>query len=130
MGDQLSEFIREAARQRFSWRDRNCGLWGADWFRVRRGVDPAARLRAAAETELGAARLVRRLGGLVAIIDDMARETGTLRAHPPQRGDVVVARVARREVVAISLGGARVAALAPQGVYVGPADAVLAAWRV
>lgn len=123
-------YVRSAARQPFSWSEHNCGLWAADWLAQRRGTYPASQLRGLFSTELGCARTLRRLGGLVAVVDSVAREAGVLRAHPPVRGDVVVARLGGREVVAIALGRGRVAARAARGVYVGPPDAVLAAWRV
>ena len=102
----------------------------ADWVVVATGCpDPASHLRGRYRTALGRERLLRRLGGLEAVISDCARRALLAETHTPTRGDIGLIRWAGVELAAICLGR-RWAVKASEGVVVQAADAVIRAWEV
>jgi hypothetical protein len=50
----------------FAWGEHDCCLWAADAVQALTGADPAGDLRGTYQTEQGAARVLLRIGGLVA----------------------------------------------------------------
>lgn len=107
----------------------DCALTVADWVMAATGCpDPADHLRGRYRTALGRERLLRRQGGLEAVMTVCAAKAGLSETTNPVRGDVGLIRTGGQTLAAICLGG-RWAAKG-QGVLVAPADAVLKAWRV
>jgi hypothetical protein len=86
--DALAGFLREAVSRHFMLGEWDCGLFCADWVRVRRGVDPAAAWRGRYHSALGLARLLNRRGGIVAHFD--ACLINATRTTDPQRGDIAI----------------------------------------
>lgn len=129
-GDQqLSAFLRAMARASFAWGACDCALVMADWCRVRRGVDPAARLRGRYRTALGALRTVRRRGGFETVVRALMAESGFATIESPRTGDVgLVAhpRVGPACAIRCPLGWA---VKSPAGLALGPWPARVA-WRV
>ncbi|MBI1682394.1 DUF6950 family protein [Caulobacter hibisci] len=87
---RLAVYLAWAARQPFSYeRGWDCasGLV-ARWVEQERGTDPAAPWRGRYSTALGCARLVRREGGMHAIMGFGLAAVGLARTETPQVGDV------------------------------------------
>lgn len=106
----------------------------ADWVLARRGVDPAAELRAAALTERAWRRRIRRVGGLVALIGGQLEAAGLVRRDPADAlaGDVGVVDIPTTEGRAPAgaiCTGPRWAVLTIGGLAVAPMNP-LAAWEV
>lgn len=64
----LKQFVRQRAQLPFEWGTRDCLLLAADAVQAGLGVDPAADLRGRYANAVQAARLWRRLGGWLPII--------------------------------------------------------------
>lgn len=89
---QMIAYLRQAAREPFAWGVADCALFLADWVRLARGFDPAAPLRGRYRCHLGAARHIRRLGGMEAMGRALAAEAGLPETADPQPGDVGLVR--------------------------------------
>jgi hypothetical protein len=124
----LDSYLDRASRWPFDWNGNECSAaFVGDWLRAN-GNHAADAYSGRFKTALGATRIIRREGGLVAIYD---RALGA-RTDTPRRGDVgvVEAPTARGPLPtgAICTGDAW-AVLTGDGISIGPAR-VLAAWRV
>lgn len=124
----LSTFLDEMARRPFADGSADCLMTVADWV-VRNGrPDPAAPFRGRYRTALGRTRIVRREGGLDAVMTAGAARAGLTATTNPVRGDVGLI-VSRGQTLAAICLGERWAMKGP-GLVVGPADDVLKAWRL
>lgn len=128
--DALSRYLEEAAARPPDWGVLDCMLFPADWVLLATGHDPAAGWRGRYRTELGAAQLIRRGGGLPAMTRQaMTRWPATTAA---ERGDVGLIRIETptgpTECGGICAGRAW-SAIYVGGLYVGPAEP-LAAWSI
>ena len=125
----MSAYLRQAAREPFAWGVSDCALFMADWVRFARGLDPAASLRGRYRCHLGAARHIRRLGGLEAMGRTLAAAAGLPETDDPKPGDIGLVR----DPLAGPLFAIRTAlgwvAKAPQGIALGPFPFIVA-WRV
>ncbi|MET3837519.1 hypothetical protein ABIB58_002875 [Brevundimonas sp. UYEF29] len=125
----LDAFLERMACRAFDDGAADCGLSLADWVMVARGcVDPAAHLRGRYSTPLGRERLLRRLGGMEAVVAGCAAHAGLNEAAEPQRGDVGVIEHGERQYGAICLGERW--ALQGDGLVTLVPDRVVRAWRV
>lgn len=129
----LSDYLAEAAARPFAWGGWDCGLGlVAGWVEACRGVDLAKPYRGAYRTRLGAARLLSREGGLVALFDRAADPAGFGRIETPEVGDVGVILADTPHARAL-VGAIRTrlgwAALAESGLTIAEATHV-AAWRI
>lgn len=108
-------------------------MWLADWVAVQCGTDPAAGWRGSYTTPLGATRIIKSRGGLVAHLEGCLAPLGIERTDEPSRGDIAVVRAAEGQRGAIVLGStvALVPLLKP-GIVVRPRSVapVIAAWSV
>jgi hypothetical protein len=66
--ERLAEVVKVATGRPFSWGENDCALFAADCAMAMTGVDPLAHVRGEYSSELGAARVLRRLG-----CDDVAQ---------------------------------------------------------
>jgi hypothetical protein len=128
----LADFLADSARTPFAFGRRDCGLWMADWIRLRRGVDPAAHLRGRYRTELGCARLLKRGGGLLEVVRTCFEGAGLVETASPKPGDVGVVRVmtAKGEGVAGAICTGRRWAILGGGGVMSQRLEPLAAWEV
>lgn len=125
----LNQFLEDMARQPFVDGERDCALTVADWVvRATGCADPAAHLRGRYRTPIGRARILNRFGGLKTVMVTAAEHAGLAETDAPQRGDVGLIRVGKRQFAAICLGTRW--AVKGQGLEVMPADTVIRAWRV
>lgn len=135
-GAALAPFLDEAAARPFQWGVHDCALLLADWGCALTGIDAAAHLRGRYTTALGCARLLKRAGGLGAVVHHCAAligfalRDGPARTGPAATGDVGVIAVRTAAGVepagAICAGGDRWAVLAATGVIVAPATPLFA----
>ena len=102
----------------------------ADWMEGQRGGDPAKEWRGRYRTAIGAARIVRRHGGMTGLVDCAVGGIGMDRTVTARRGDVAVVQTPEGDMGAI-VTGAGVATFGGAGIglIVRPLP-ILAAWRV
>jgi hypothetical protein len=128
----LASFLARAGRTPFAYGVHDCCLWLADWLVACGYPDPAAELRGRYSTERGCARLLRRQGGLDAVVGACAKRADLVLAQQPCAGDVgLVLAITPRGPVAVGglCTGPRWAMLSVGGLIVAPMTA-LATWSV
>lgn len=124
----LEDFLDDMARRPFVDGSADCVLTVADWV-VRNGhPDAATPYRGRYRTALGRERLMRREGGMFAVMNAGAARAGLEPTRCPNRGDVGLIVANGQKLAAICLG--RLWAAKGPGLTVMPADEVLKAWRV
>ncbi len=131
----LDAYLWRAAEEPFAWGRRDCSLFPADWVLELCGDDPAAPWRGRYRTERGCRRLLKREGGLAALMTRACVAAGMMD-RPIARleaGDVglVIARTACAVelVPAICTGGHGAAVRSQRGVIFGKA-AWSQAWSI
>jgi hypothetical protein len=85
-------FIESRRSRPFAWGQQDCCLFACDGILAQTGLDPAAKMfRGKYRDALGAARLVRKHGGVEAIASRICGELGFVEVpvRLAQRGDVV-----------------------------------------
>lgn len=89
---RLHLFFEEIRTQPFQWGERDCALTACDWIAILVGIDPAAELRGAYRTAIGAGRVMKPRGGLEQIARDACVAHGwqEVGASFARRGDVVL----------------------------------------
>ncbi len=122
---RLQACLAERRQRAFEWGTHDCCLFVCDAVQAMTGHDPAAGLRGYT-TELQAARLIKRLGGLRAIA--AARLGAEIAPALAQVGDVALIELEGRQSLALCGGGHWVAPGVDQ-LEVLPFGAALAAWR-
>lgn len=115
------------ARQPFRDGETDCVLTVADWVVLNGRPDPAAPFRGRYRTALGRERIVRREGGMLAVMDAGAERAGLQPTENPLRGDVGLVEMAGHRLAAICTGA--LWAAKGEGLTVGASE-VLKAWRV
>ncbi len=126
----LDAFLEHMAATRFADGVNDCALTVADWAVAATGcADPAAHLRGRYRTALGRERLLRRLGGLEAVIADCAARAGLAPTETPRRGDIGLIEVAGCQMAAIRVGG-HWAVQSTGGLSGLRPDRIVRAWRV
>lgn len=99
----LVEAFEELKGRPFDWGDGNCALTAAKLVEAYSGVDYGAAYRARCGSALGSMRLLRKLGGLAGVLDELGFvEVPVAYA---KRGDVLLYRFAHkgREVEALGV---------------------------
>lgn len=119
--------LRSGSRP-FAWGSLDCCLWAADWVLARSGRDPAAPLRGGYWTEAGAGELVRRAGGILALVSQHVAAIGLVEAADPAPGDLGVVQFASGRSPALWTGEMWVAK-AQTGIFAGRYPH-LVAWSV
>lgn len=131
MAGRLGEFVENMRRADFVWGRFDCILNLADWsFEIGQG-DPAGAFRGRYGTPMGASRIIKKAGGLIALVKREFERVGWAPVPHQQAGDIgVVVMIAEKgpaEVGAICLGD-RWAVLGMSGVIVGQFEPT-AIWR-
>ncbi|MFC5370939.1 DUF6950 family protein [Brevundimonas faecalis] len=125
----LDAFLEGMARRPFVDGVHDCALTVAEWVAAATGCpDPAVHLRGRYSTALGRERLLRRLGGLEAVMADCAARAGLVETANTVRGDVGLIETEGQALAAICLG--RRWAIQGAGVEVRTAERVIRAWSV
>lgn len=131
----LAEFIESRRNLPFEWGRQDCCLFACDGILSQSGLDPAAKMfRGKYRDALGAARLVRKHGGVEAIAAKVCAEHGWPEIRPAmaQRGDVVLLPMPHDEMK-VGLGlclGAVGAFTGASGLLFLPMTGVTRAWAV
>jgi hypothetical protein len=88
----LAAFIDERREVPFTWGKADCCLFAADWVRLATDLDPAADLRGKYDSGLGARRIIKRSGGLGAMVARALLPLGfrEVALSLAGRGDVIV----------------------------------------
>lgn len=126
----LSEYLDWASRQPFVWGKHDCCQFLRRWVTQVTGSDPAEKWRYS--TQIGAALLVSRHGGLSALLGSLAREAGLSETVSPKACDVGVIRVLTEDglqLVGAIFTGSGWAYLTTQGVARSRVTPVIA-WAV
>lgn len=92
----LDNYLDEQFEKPFEYGVRDCCLFAANWIELLTGVDVAAEYRGKYTTELGAARLIKKVTGGSSPEDCMDKASADydfITSHPSiwyaQRGDIV-----------------------------------------
>lgn len=126
----LQEFLERMAETPFADGVSDCALTVADWAMAATGcADPAAHLRGRYATPIARERLLRRLGGLEAVIADCAASAGLAETFAYRAGDIGLIEVTGRRLAAIC-AGAVWAAKSADGLFGLRGPTVIRAWRV
>lgn len=130
---RLADYLRWAGAQPFAYGRWDCliGLV-AEWVRRERGGDPAAPWRGRYSTALGCARLVKREGGLLAVLSRGAALAGLEAAVAPRAGCIAAVEphgAAGGSLAGAICTGAAWAVLSPAGIGL-IAARPLGVWRV
>ena len=123
----LDQCVSARLHARFQWGANDCCLFAADCVHAVTGEDPASDLRGTYSTELQAARVLQRLGGVAEIA--FRRLGPVVRTEAAQVGDVGLTHLDGRYALAVCLGGHWLQPGADGLVTILPAQ-VLRAWRV
>ena len=124
---RLSVCLAERWARPFVWGQQDCALFAADCMASCTGEDPAAELRGTYRDAVGAAAVIRRLGGLAEIA--AARAGEEVPPSMAQLGDVGLVSSAGRDCLAVCAGDGWVAPAA-DGLARAPLTAASRAWRL
>lgn len=127
--DALTSFLRSDAERSLSYGQYDCLLRLAEWGRTICGRDAGTPWRGRYRTELGAARVLQREGGMVAVVGRAFEAIGWQRTTSPRRGAVAVAEGDLGETGAIVLSNELVAAARFDGVIQLRRWPIIAAWQ-
>lgn len=103
----------------------------ANWWRVARGIDPAAHLRGTYDDEKSCDRVIREAGGVLAIVQGIADRVGAPETEAPGPGDFAVVEFLDRQWGAIMTPAGRWAVKIGEGRFAALRTCkVLRAWQV
>lgn len=125
----LDAFLEDASAKRFQDGRWDCGLMVAAWVERMTGVDGASPWRGRYATRIGWLRILKREGGIEAVIAAGAALAGLTETKEPKRGDIGVARLPNGELMAGICLGERWASAGLNGLAACCAEPVRA-WRV
>jgi hypothetical protein len=127
---RLALFMYAKERLPFKWGANNCCLFTADWLIALTGDDLAAEFRGY-KTALGAARALKKHGGVVALADVAFAERGwrVVPVKQARRGDVVAGETPHGPALGVCVG-AESAFAGKYGIILRPTLASVRAWRV
>lgn len=131
MAGRLNGFLDRAWRTPFEWGRFDCILFLADWSVEIGAGDPAQPFRSGYRSPLGAARIIRKAGGLAALVAREFEPLGWMRTDGPEAGDIGIVRTVtangESEVGGLCLGD-RCAVIGPAGLLISDTR-FEAAWR-
>lgn len=128
--DQLDIFNECQRTTPFEWGKNDCCLFAANWVALATGHDPAATYRGSYRSALGAARHLRKAGGIIAVADAQLTPFAVTRCQPAfaGRGSVVVAEVDKRLALGVSYGDKGLF-ISPEGTVWLPTSQFITGWR-
>lgn len=126
---ELDAFLEEAAARRFRDGTWDCALMVAAWVERVTGTDGAAPWRGRYAARIGWLRILKREGGIEAVIASGAALVGLTETKEPKRGDIGIARLPNGELMAGICLGERWASAGLNGLAACSAEPVRA-WRV
>lgn len=123
--EALHAYVASHMRTPFAWGAHDCVLFAAGAVQAQTGQDPLGGYRRRWTSERGAARVLKRLGGMEAAVD------GVLPSIPPataQRGDVAGWRDAKGRLQLAIVEGETLVGPGPYGQLRLPRKAMTRAW--
>lgn len=126
--ERLAAFLAAGSALPFSWGQCDCCLWVSDWVMAETGRDPGAGLRGQYRSTATCLRLLRRRGGLSAIVCELMSCGRFEVSRSPALGDVGLIETAIGVMGAICLGESW-AVKSAEGVAILPATPVKA-WSI
>lgn len=121
---QVAATIKAATVRPFSWGELDCCLFAAEVVKAQTGTDLSADYRGRYSTELGAARVLKKLGGIDALLDQHFERVPFSQV---QRGDVLQFDGPYGLTLGVFFG----AIWAPTATGVAPVDIIpLTVWRI
>ncbi len=129
----LTEFLKPYQSQAFETGVNDCALFISDWTKTLTGLDLAVRFRGKYNSDLGSARLIKKLGyaGLEDLVCSELDRIGKRRQKPmlAQRGDIVWVHGAKERLCGI-VGATGILVLGIDGLITLPISNALIAWEV
>jgi len=122
---RLSHLVSVVHGRSFAWGKLDCCLWAAACVEAQTGVDHAEGIRGTYNDAAGAARIVRRMGGLRGVGALAGPAVSPLMAH---HGDIGLVRSNGKPVLALCAGPLWLV-VTSQGLVNVPFDAALMCWR-
>jgi hypothetical protein len=122
---RLGRLVSETHGRRFAWGDLDCCLWAAAAVEAQTGVDHAEGIRGTYDDAAGAARVVRRMGGLRGIGALAGPVVAPLMVR---HGDIGIVRSNGKPVLAV-FGGQTWLVVTSQGLLNLPLGAATHCWR-
>lgn len=134
--EALAAWLDQAVETPRAWGVHDCNLWPANWVLECTGRDPAEPWRSCYRSASGAARIVRRAGGLRALWSAAACRVELAEARRRIAGDIGLVRLSSPGVAdvlgemvgAICIGGGDWAVVTEGGLLMGRFS-VVQAWR-
>lgn len=123
--DRLTHLITEVRKLKFAWGKLDCCMWASACVEAQTGADLGADLRGTYSDAAGAARLLRRLGGLRALGARVGPAVPPLMAR---FGDIGLVRSNRKPVLALCAGPVWLV-ITSQGLLNAPLEAAINCWR-
>jgi hypothetical protein len=129
--DSIARFMASLARRQWEWGKTDCLMVLADWINERRGFDPAAAWRGAYSTQEECDRILKRSGGIVALVD-MVLHGICPRTDKPEAGDIAIVRTPKRTGAICVSADDRALLSVDRGLMIVRASILptVAAWRV
>jgi hypothetical protein len=126
----LAAFLDDASKQRFDWGKHDCCQLVRGWVRLQRGFDPAPGW--SYSSEMGAALLAHRHGGLIDLIGLLADRAGLPPTGAPTEGDIgVISALTNDGIMPVAaIHGSSGWAFITKGGLSSARVPALAAWRV
>lgn len=124
---RLYQYIADVQDEPFAWGAHDCLLFVADCVMAMTGVDYAERFRGRYKTEIGAYRLLKKLGGMESVLDAYLGVRVNIKMA--KRGDVVLLDVGHGLTGAICLGATAVS-VGPDRMRHVPMRHAVSAWSV
>jgi len=124
----LEKFLADLARADFAWGENDCAMTVANWWLLKRGIDPAADLRGTYGTEQECMAVVAREGGVLAVVERCAVRAGARSVTEPLPGDIGVISVHGQEFGAVMGSRGRWMVKSAHGLAGYRCDAIMA-WR-
>lgn len=119
----LQQHCANGVTQPFIYGECDCTLWAADWAKIATGVDVAASRRGTYRTAIGCARVVKRAGGLEALVDSCLSQLPGYRSEAPSEapcGAIGLVETRLGPACAIRLHSGRWAAKTAAGLWFVP----------
>jgi len=131
--ERLNAFLAKYADKDFATGVNDCALFVSDWALELTGEDLAAPFRGRYKTDLGSARLIKKLGykGLEDLVSKEFDRVAVRRSSPlfAQRGDVAWVKGSKEKICGI-VGANGVLVLGVSGLVSLPTSTILCAWEI
>jgi len=101
MISDLPSYLKMAAAEPFKWGETDCCMFLADWIRWKHAKDLASEFLGRYHSQRGAQLLIKREGGVIALLDKRLLAAGFPRTKAPVSGDAGVIITPLGETAAI-----------------------------